>query len=793
MGYQLSELVTNNQLIGLGVVTALTLCFQYLACKTKQATQQNYSPSACRNYQLFTTTLVAMLIALTSLKYDAKTTMILDEAWLYQKVYAQMEILTPAKIERFSDNRQRLSWWVALSQLQVGGAEVSLSPPAIIKLSWYLDPAETAQSFGWQDWPSVQQRWRTHLKLKANHYSMNLGSQGYETYLFAQGINATGYVVKSPQRVFEWQLVERLPLSLRSRAIQSMQQALQTSPLSGVYLALLLGERQQISDEQWQLFRQTGTTHLMAISGLHFAIIMALVWWLVKGLWWLGLYRYQRLDFVHWLALLSVLVATAYLLLSGAAVSTQRAWVMLLVVCLLLLFDRKFQSWTALAWALILVLLWSPRAVLFAGFWLSFLAVAVILASRPVWQHGSGIWQMIKLQWVLSLAMLPATLWFFDLYPLYSWAANLIAVPFVSFIGLPSLLLFALLHSLHEGIGLWWLSIVDMLWSGLVSYLQWLLSLSHPLLGWLPQSGVWILGVYGLMLLLLLTALRYRVMILLLSVSLVLGWRGVESIDQGAFRVTLLDVGQGQSLVIETARHAVVIDTGAKRGSYDAAEFVVLPYLNYRGWSRLQTLVVSHSDNDHAGAQETITQSLQVEQILAGQPQLPRELQCVAGQSWVLDDVTFEILSPLPSRLPRLSNDNDHSCVVRVYNSEFSVLVPGDLSAREEHYLIEYYGDALKSDLLIAGHHGSKYSTSAQWLEVVAPTKVWFSSGYGNGFGFPAPEVIARISGSTQIANTACEGALSLLSSSADLWNSYRASQQRWYHHRCLINKERVQ
>ena len=711
----------------------------------------------------------------------------------------------------------------------------SLIKPTL-RLSWYLSQKEfqTLESL-----PQTGQRWQFIAKLKANHSAMNIGALDYETWLFQNRIEATGYILQKPKKSWLAQpLQARDTFDLRFWLSQRLSAVFDGFALNGLYQALTYGNKNAITNEQWQVLQSTGTIHLMAISGLHMAIIAGLGYWAFKGLWWLGLYRYQRFNFPMVGALGAWLFASVYLILSGFAIPTQRAYLMVLAVLLFIVIKRQFQPWTALALAAFLVVFWDTRAVLSIGFWLSFLAVGFIFAmlSQPFVKRAPWWQQLLWIQFILTVGLAPYLIWAFHSVPIYSFISNLFAVPFVSFIGLPALFFVSLISLFSIEFAQWTMQWVEQIWLALWWGLQWVSALDFTLLtfGHFSAWQVWA-SYAGLFAVLLLSTWKQKVAALVfLSMVFSLSYVGQDRPKSQQAWLHVLDVGQGQAVIIETAHHVLVYDTGAKWGDkMDGAKMAILPFLRSRGLSEVAHVMVSHSDLDHAGGLASLLAGISVKQVSSGQPgiletQLSEKKasqsgsngaslgssrsdfnsknasnallkngiqRCQAGQSWVWDGVKFEVLSPgLVGFDAQFKSDNDRSCVLKVQAGNQSVLIPGDLSSKAETHLIKAYGAQLQSTILIAGHHGSRSSTSLEWLARVQPEVVIFSAGYKNRYGFPSVRTLERLDSTVSWFNTACSGGIGYRLGLSDLDTQpkyqVRKTQQKWYHHRCLNHQK---
>ncbi len=705
----------------------------------------------------------------------------------------------------------------------------------IVSINWYVSEA---QRLAFEPLPKLGEVWRMRVKLKANHYSLNPGGLDYETWLFQQHIAAKGYVKNNTQNgrdsaeKSQDSILQRLkePSVLgfyqwQTRVSARLKQVFSESEFSHFYQALTLGDKSAVSTEDWSLLQNTGTIHLLAISGLHMGIVATLGYLVFKALWWLGVYRIERINLPSFAAWGALLFATLYLTLSGFSIPTQRAWLMVVAVLCFVLIRRAFQPWSALGFAALLIVVWDSRSVLSLGFWLSFIAVALIFAALPYLRTRPKWQQLLWLQGLLTLGLAPFLIWAFHSLPLYSFIANLIAVPFISFIGLPLLFLSSLIGMISIEWGQFMIQWLDELWGLFWQYLQWIGSLPQSTVGFTGTSLAWLLSMYAFIFaVLILKSTRHKTIAFagLLLTIMSLGMPANNRPQSGQAWLTVLDVGQGQAVVVETKSSVLVYDTGPKMGSrMDGAKLAVLPYLKSQGWSKVDTLVISHSDSDHAGGTLSLVQNLPVKEAFSGQSEImnhrlqgkPDKLHnkesksrplfslCQAGQSWQVDGVLFEMLSPDVAEIGQtLNSDNDLSCVIKITASQQSVLMTGDLSQKGEAVLIKQFSknpQKLKSDLLIAGHHGSKSSTSQAWLNQVAPNKVVFSAGYLNRYHFPNKDVLERIENKNQSRpihwwNTACSGALQfeVTKSGINLREEARKSQRKWYHHACLNSQQ---
>ena len=620
-------------------------------------------------------------------------------------------------------------------EFKVDGIELDGEPrhgPKRVRLSWYGPPTVHAG-----------ERWLLTVRLKRPHGFSNKGGFDYERWLFQRGIRATGYVRgKSENRRLEAAPHYSL-LRLRERLGSLIDETLRGYPSAGVVQALAIGLRNGIDDDQWQVFRATGTGHLMAISGLHIGLVAGIVFFLGRRVWSLSSHLTLHMAAPRAAALMVILAAVLYAGLAGFALPTRRALVMVASLMLAIYVGGVATPSRNLLLALLVVLVVDPLSVLSAGFWLSFGAVLVILlgmggrlsARGPWWRWG-------RVHWIVAVGLLPSTLVFFGESPWVSPLANLVAVPWMSLIVVPLTLLGTLLIVPLPGLGEWLLIAAALAAEWLWPVLDWLASLE---LIYRPPAveRLWLVLAAGVGVLVLLLPRgfpsRWLGLLWLAPVILV----ATPAPGPGAFTLTVLDVGQGLATVVRTARHVLVYDTGPRFSpTFDVGRAVLIPYLHAEGIRKVDRLIVSHGDNDHAGGADSLLQGIPVEQLLTSvSRRWPTAVPCRRGQTWRWDGVEFQILHP---DRPGLGEGNDGSCVLRIASDEATILLPGDIEFGTEKKLTRSYGAKLQADILVAPHHGSKTSSSPEFLDAVLPTDVLFSVGYRNRFGFPAEIVEAR-------------------------------------------------
>ncbi|MBT9098853.1 DNA internalization-related competence protein ComEC/Rec2 [Methylovulum psychrotolerans] len=656
--------------------------------------------------------------------------------------------------------------------------QVTDAPPQIpskIRLSWYAP--EQALKAG--------QLWTFTVKLKPPHGTLNPGGFDYERWLFTEGMGATGSVRPFPKAVRVVEASWRTPLALWRQAVSDR---LSAAPIPAESIALLkaltIGFGNDISPAAWTVFRQTGTTHLVVISGSHIGLIAGGVYWLVARLW-------ARTGYLAWspprVAALAALVAgTVYAGLAGFSVPAQRAVVMLAVMMLAIVWQRPVRPFYTLALASFVVLVYDPLAVLSPGFWLSYFAVAVIfyaITGRLGKPHYLS--EAIRINWLTSVGLSPLLLFFFQQVSLCAPLANMVAVPVISFLLVPLALLATLLLFVYAPLANVLLGAADKLLQGLMWLLsamaQWpWASLNHPQ----PSGWALAMAVLGLLLLFAPRGLPSRFLGAVMLLPLLCPDN--QKLRPGELNVTVLDVGQGLAVAVQTANHWLVYDTGAKFSAQsDSGLQVILPFLRLQGVARLDKLMISHGDNDHIGGAESLLQEIPAAEVLTSVPQLLQAYapqQCVAGQAWQWDGVSFTVLSP-PSGL--FVSENDNSCVVKITSAYGSVLLTGDIERGAELGLLRTYGDQLHADVLVAPHHGSKTSSTASFLQTVQAETVIIPAGFQNPFGHPHAKILQRYQAlGAQVLNTADSGAVTVHyanGTKALAW--FRHSEARYWHY----------
>ncbi|MPQ82939.1 DNA internalization-related competence protein ComEC/Rec2 [Pseudomonas sp. MAFF 730085] len=604
----------------------------------------------------------------------------------------------------------------------------------------------------WHGGPPVHsgERWRLAITLKRPSGLLNFHGFDHEAWLLAQRIGATGSV-KDGQRLAPARNAWR-------DSVRQRLQALDAQGREAGLAALVLGDGSGLGVDDWRILQDTGTVHLLVISGQHIGLLAGLIYGLVAGLARYGFWP-RALPWLPWACGLAFAAALGYGLLAGFGVPVQRACVMAGLVLLWRLRFRHLGVWWPLLLALNGVLVLEPLASLQPGFWLSFAAVAVLLLTFSGRLGPWHLWQVwARPQWLIAIGLFPVLLVLGLPISLTAPVANLFAVPWISLVVLPLALLgTALLAVPVVGEGLLWLAggALDGLFRGLA-----LLAEQRP--AWIPAQvpiGYWWVSLAGAVLLLLPKGVPFRLLgwpMLLLAL-----YPPRELVPHGQVEVVQLDVGQGLALILRTRYHTLLYDAGPRSGDFDLGARVVLPSLRKLGVGALDMMVISHAHADHAGGAAAVARALAVKRVVGGETQgLPVFLgtqPCISGEQWEWDGVAFELW-----QWPGATSSNPKSCVLQVQANGERLLLTGDIDRAAERALLDS-PLAVPTDWLQAPHHGSRSSSSEAFVQGLAPKSVLISRGRGNAFGHPHRQVMARYQAvGSRVYDSAEQGAIRL-------------------------------
>ena len=652
------------------------------------------------------------------------------------------------------------------------GSWHSAGLPRIARLNWYSSAAVLQPG----------ERWQLRVRMKRRHGFANPGGFDYEGALFRAGIGATGYVREDTANV---RLAASGPrealLRLRGAIAATIARATRGDPFTGVLQGLAVGVQDDMSVEQWRVFAVTGTTHLMAISGLHIGMVASVFAWLAG----VGIVRLcpQRWGFTIFQgqALGGIAGALGYSALAGMSVPTQRTLIMLCVYLVTRAMRRPVDVTHTLSMALILVLLVDPFAPLAPGSWLSFLAVAAIL-FRTLGRRARGrlLPEFGRVQWAVTIGLLPVVVAAFGTVSIVSPLANAVAIPVFTGLLVPLVLICTTVAmvSLSAGelcfeVPLWLLHVA---WRALQAMAQWPWATWH-----MPAVEPWAYLLFGLGALAFLIPAVWPVRLAAGLLCLPAFMNAPRAPAQGEAQITVLDVGQGLSTVVRTRGHTLVYDTGPLfRSGRDTSELVVLPFLWHAGMRHVDRLMISHSDMDHAGGMRTFLREMKHTRVLHGPSLPPRSgaQRCASGQRWVWDDVIFTVLHPAARSD---WSDNDSSCVLLVQTAGGSILLTGDIESAAEASVLPTISPV---DVVVVPHHGSRSSSSPAFVAKTHARYAIVSAGYRNRWGFPKPEVSSRWRDvGARVLTTADTGAvqLQLTSQAVAAVRTHRALHRRFW------------
>ena len=640
---------------------------------------------------------------------------------------------------------------------EVRGAHSALPPR--IALAWYTGFRGSEQQVG-----DVQpgERWRLTVRLQRPHGNANPHGFDYEAWLLEQGVRATGYVRPDGgnQRIDRFvagfsTIVGSARATLRAR----IRAALPGKQYAGVIVALVVGDQRAIDQSDWKVFNRTGISHLVSISGLHITMVAGLFAWIAASLWRRSFFTSAQLPLMipaqKVAALAGAGVGLLYVLLAGFGIPAQRTLYMLTVVAIALWFGRLTSVSHVLCAALGVVVLLDPWAVLAPGFWLSFGAVAMILyaTSGRIGQREPRIAGALRVaahtQYVVTIGLVPLTMLLFAQVSLVSPIANAVAIPLVSFVVTPLSLVGSLLPSPLSHIVL---GAAHLVMEGLAGLLGWMGDLRFAV--WtapVPDAWMFAFALAGTVWMLAPRGWPVR----WIGVA---GWLPMlanlpTSPPEGEMHVTAFDVGQGTALLIETANHRLLYDTGPLYSAEsNGGNRVILPYLRARGIDSLDGVMVSHSDVDHAGGALAILEAVKTGWVASSlwvdHPIVraaPSHWRCAAGQGWRWDGIRFDVLHPTSESYADTGlKANARSCTLRITSGKHAILLAGDIEAAQEAQLLSRDPQGLNAMVLLAPHHGSGTSSTQAFLAGVDPGVALFQVGYRNRYRHPKAEVVER-------------------------------------------------
>jgi len=575
------------------------------------------------------------------------------------------------------------------------------------------------------------QTWKLNSKLQKPKNLGNPGGFDYESWLNARHIIWTGYVLRGNSQLIDAKANHNPILTLRESIAATLAKLDPDRKTLGILQALTLGVTTHIDKDSWDLFRRTGTTHLMVISGSHIGLVAGFTYGFIKWLW----CQFSRLCLIFpaqkVASIAGFFMATFYSLLAGFEVPSQRS----LIVCFFMFFrnfcNQRFGVWQSWRYALLAVLIYEPHSVMMPGFYLSFIAVAILVLINQRFSF-EGLRKTLLMQLACLIGLMPLTLYWFSYGAINGFIANLLAIPWVSFLIVPVGLFTAL-----TGKWLvlpWIVTLLKHSIDYLFYYLDWVdsfsfVNLSFPVTQFLSPLALMIsIGV-----IVLLPLPRLTPAILVIAIASI--FPAYEKIKTGEARIDVMDVGQGLAVVVRTANHLLVYDTGVKfyQGS-DMGKIAIIPYLKTLGVEAVDKVIISHPDLDHRGGLASLEEAYKINELIIDDPFFyKRGSSCHHYPDWTWDGISFHFFSiatPLKSK-------NNSSCVLQISTAAGQVLLSGDIEKPAEQYLVNTYGNSLASSILVIPHHGSKTSSSPAFIQNVAPRYAIVSYGFDNRYHFP--------------------------------------------------------
>ena len=648
------------------------------------------------------------------------------------------------------------------------------------------------------------QRWRMALRFRQPHARMNFAGLDGEGWMFQQGLRATATVRGTPKRLTDasgWQpglWIEQVRSLIRRR----LHRLLQGQPELNVMVALAIGDQQGVAPKDWAVFNLTGITHLVSISGSHVTLIAALGAAAVALLY--GQLRWRARPMAERLPVRLVFVWSAgvlaflYCLLAGWGVPAQRTFFMLAAAAIGLSGRVPLTGTQAVLGAGAVMTVLDPWAVLSTGFWLSFgaMCILIMLAQQTglANSHTQTKWQWCKqaflvaarMQWIMTLAITPVTIYLFQQLSLIGLLANAWAIPWITFVATPLALLISALCLLplpdvvlapvawlaHASL---YLSLAPVRW---LAGFEWLAIETRAIDVWALS-----LGIAGVVTALLMPPWRWRWLAWLLLLPALTSTSPRPEL--GHWRLTAFDVGQGGAVLVQTRSQALLFDTGWRYAEVDAVEKVVLPELRAYGIKHLDRVVISHPDNDHVGGLQRLEQTRSIGQLVGSGLQRPDVLACQAGQRWQTDGVVFEFLHPdstCSSQALEGLERNRCSCVLLVSGHHHRALLTGDIDASVEQRLLGLVKPPI--DVVMVAHHGSRTSSHAPWVEHLRASHAVIQAGHYNRFGHPHADVLQRWrDAQSRVWVSSHHGAVQFMTGANGIEvKQARAQRQRYWH-----------
>lgn len=598
------------------------------------------------------------------------------------------------------------------------------------------------------------------MKLKNIRSTFNDHLFNYEKWAFAKGVTARAYVINNncQFRSHAWYFLpfEQLRQSIQEKISKIL---FHSNSLQWV-LALAIGDQSNITSKNWDVLKKTGANHLFAIAGLHIGMLSELAYLFFSFIWrWLprfSLYLPAQMA----AAAFSCLIACYYSLIAGFSLPAERACLMMIVFTFTILSKQKIYLVHVVALALFVVLFIDPLCILTDSFWLSFGTIGIIMYGvLGRLNQANFFMKWFRIQLMLTIGVVPFTLYLYGDYSMMSLLANSIAIPIMEWLILPVNFLAGLFLFAIPKVSEILFYVSSFMLTKLYDFLFYLSQIKQVNLFPIPSFFIFISTLMGFLIFMMPKGLPGR----FLGIFWFLPFITYQPVvpDQGDFFLKLFDVGQGLSALIQTKHHVLLYDAGPKYQQFDSGAQIIVPLLRYDHINRLDMMVISHSDNDHMGGAESVMNNTEISLIKTSVPNkihFKNISYCLAGKHWEWDGVRFSFLYPDRNHL---NFNNNSSCVLKVENNYHQLLLSGDIEKLAENNLLKSISDQLHATVLIAPHHGSKTSSQMNFIRRVHPSVVLYATAYKNRYHLPNQVVVNRYRDlHVQQINTADSGSI---------------------------------
>jgi competence protein ComEC len=609
----------------------------------------------------------------------------------------------------------------------------------------------------WRDAPTtprVGEQWRWLVRLAPLAETRNFEGVDLERIAFRDRVHLAGRVLPSKlnsRRALAAATID----TARARIAARIDDSVADPDAAALLVALAVGMTDRLSLDQWRVFNSTGTTHLVAISGLHVTMFALLAFAIARRLW-------SRLPLRTAIAretfagLLGLAAAGGYALLAGFSVPAQRTWLMLAVFAVARLAARHVGAGRAWSLALVAVLLLDPLAPLAAGFWLSFAAVGVLLIAVSAWRPGAGPGAMareaLRLQLAVMIALAPLTFAVFDAVSIGGLAVNLVAIPLVSLLLVPLILAGAMLALAMPGLDVPFFALASWIYHACWPALVWAADL--PVARWAVSPPTWwflcALPAVGVGLWRWPGGLRLSAACLVLPLL----FAPSRMPEPGVVRARILDAGRGSLGLVVTATQALLFDTGDGWNTAGTRiRQLALPALDALGRSVVDELVLPSLTPDRAAGAAWLAHERKLGRVRVGGgwPATSLPTEPCADRVFRRDGVTFQFHAA-----------RGRYCVLRVVAGARSILLAGDLDIPAERALLARLpAGALTSDVVVLSRQASSVGGSRQWIEATAPTMAIATGGAEHSAARAAALERWRRAGAS-VFDTRIEGAMEL-------------------------------